>query len=226
MRVVQSVAVFVTLVSLFAAALLAQPPGSHPITGRYYSGPMESSDLSWLDRPERDAEETPDKLLDIIGIEPGLTVADIGAGSGYLTLKLAKAVGASGRVYANDIQQELLALIQKKLDTHGVTNVTLVSGTQDDPRLPPSSIDVALLANVYHEFLAPQVMLRRIRQALKPGGRLALVEYRREDSRIPISPIHTMLLSDLRIEIEHEGFTLEIVNQDLPLQHVVIFTRP
>ena len=216
-----------TLVVLALAALVArQQNGVHPISRRVYAGAMGVSGASWLDRTEREREEAPEKALKILDIQPGSIVADVGAGSGYFTVKLAVLVGPAGRVYANDIQQGMLDIIRRKLEKDRLTNVTLVLGGDDDPRLPPASLDLALLVDVYHEFLAPQAMLKHLREALKPGGHLVLLEYREEDPNVPIRPEHKMSVAGAKLEVEHEGFTLTNVNEDLPWQHILVFTRP
>lgn len=221
-----SYAVAACVVLALAALVARQQNGVHPISGRVYAGAMDVSGASWLDRTEREREEAPEKALKILGIQPGSIVADVGAGSGYFTVKLAALVGPAGRVYANDIQQGMLDIIRRKLERDRLTNVTLVLGTDDDPRLPPASLDLALLVDVYHEFLAPQAMLKHLREALKPGGRLVLLEYREEDPNVPIRPEHKMSVAGAKLEVEREGFTLTSVNEELPWQHILVFTRP
>ncbi len=209
-----------------AAVVVSAQAGRHPLTGRQYAGPMSFEGASWLDRTEREREEAPDKALKIIGITPGSTVADVGAGSGYFTLKMARLVGPSGRVYASDIQQEMLDILGRKLKPTGLANVSLVLGAGNDPKLPAGAIDLALLVDVYHEFLEPQAMLKRLHASIRPGGRLVLLEYREEDPRVPINPLHKMSVQGAKREVEAEGFVLSTVNEDLPWQHVLIFTRP
>ena len=128
-------------------------------------------------------------------------------------------------VYANDIQQPMLDLLDQRLKAGRITNVRLVLGAVGDPGLPPSSIDLALLVDVYHEFSQPQAMLRRIHDALRPNGRLVLLEYRKEDPSIPIRPEHKMSVGEARMEIEPEGFRFGRVDDGLPRQHVLIFNR-
>jgi ubiquinone/menaquinone biosynthesis C-methylase UbiE len=128
-------------------------------------------------------------------------------------------------VYANDIQQGMLDIIRGRLDKARISNVKLVLGESADPKLPPSSIDMALMVDVYHEVQEPQAMLRRVRDALKPEGRLVLLEYRKEDPTIPINPSHKMSVEEARLEVEHEGFELTVVNEDLPRQHILIFKK-
>jgi predicted methyltransferase len=213
------------LVSL-AAAAAAQSPGRHPLSGRTYAWPMGVAGADWLDRPERVREEQPDKALDYMGITPGSSVADIGAGSGYFTTRLAERVGPTGRVYANDIQQGMLDLIEARLEARNLDNVQLVLGTPDDPRLPAASLDLALMVDVYHEFSAPEHMLQHLFAALKPGGRLVLLEYRAEDPRVPILEDHKMTKQQVRLEIEAQGFRLDRIDDRLPRQHLFIFNRP
>ena len=177
----------------------------------------------WLERGEREDEEAPSRALQIIKVTPGSTVADIGAGSGYFTERLSKLVGPAGKVYANDIQQGMLDLLQRRIERVGLENVTLVLGAPADPKLPPASIDMALMVDVYHELADPQTMLANIRKALKPDGRLVLLEYKGEDPSVPILPLHKMTVAQAKLELEHEGFTLEHVDSSLPRQHVLIF---
>ena len=214
-------AILVTTVSVLAQ----QSSSVHPISGRTYADTMDLSGAPWLERWERSHEEAPELALSILEIEPGSTVADIGAGSGYFTLRMAGAVGPEGRVYANDIQQGMLDLIEEKLEEEEIENVTLVLGAQDSPNLPRASLDLALMVDVYHELSQPQAMLQGLREALKPAGRLVLLEYRKEDPTLPIYPLHTMTVAEAKMEVEAEGFTLTTVNEDLPRQHLLIFTK-
>jgi ubiquinone/menaquinone biosynthesis C-methylase UbiE len=148
----------------------------------------------------------------------------VGAGSGYYATRLARLVGPEGRVYASDIQAAMLDIIRDRMARERLSNIELVQGTTTDPRLPRGAIDLAILVDVYHEFSEPQTMLRRIRDSLKPGGQLVLLEYRGEDPRVPIHPLHKMTVAQARSEIEPEGFTLTTVKEDLPWQHVLVFT--
>jgi predicted methyltransferase len=204
----------------------AQTPGVHPLSGRRYALPMSVAGAEWLDRSERESEEAPTRALRILNVRPGSVVADIGAGSGYYAVRLAALVGPTGRVYANDLQPGMLDIIRRRLERERIGNVELVLGTVTDPRLPRASLDLALMVDVYHEFSEPQAMLRRVREALKPGGRLVLLEYRAEDPRVPILPDHKMTVAQARLEVEAEGFTLTGVNEELPWQHLLTFTRP
>ena len=216
------------LVRLVLLVLLApglvQGVGRHPVSGREYARPIGVGSAPWLDRSEREAEERPTQALAFLDIKPGWVVADIGAGSGYFTERLSRLVGATGRVYANDIQKGMLDLLQRRLASQQLQNVTLVLGEPADPKLPPSSIDLALMVDVYHELGDPQTMLANIRRALKPDGRLALIEYKGEDPSVPILPLHKMTVAQARLELEPEGFVLTSVNSSLPRQHVLVFS--
>ena len=146
----------------------------------------------WLERDQRLDEEAPDEAIRLLKIPSGASVADIGAGSGYMTVRLSAQVGPTGRVYANDVQPQMIEILRRRLDKRKITNVVLVQGEIDDPRLPAATVDLALMVDVYHELSQPQQMLRHIREALKPGGRLVLLEYRKEDPSIPIRLEHKM----------------------------------
>jgi SAM-dependent methyltransferase len=207
-----------------AAAIAAQAPGVHPLSGRRFAPVMGYQGADWLERTERDEEEAPDVALRVLNIPKGASVADIGAGSGYITEKLAARVGSTGMVFANDVQPQMLEMLARRLEKKRISNVTLVQGTIDDPKLAPASVDLELMVDVYHEFSRPQAMLQHLRDALKPGGRLVLLEYRKEDPTIPIRPEHKMSVAEARMEVEAEGFTLSKVDEALPRQHILIFT--
>lgn len=208
------------------AALVAQQPGVHPVSGRVYALPMGVAGAPWLDRRERELEEDPDLAMRLIRVQRGSTVADLGAGSGYFTVRLARAVGNEGKVYAVDIQPGMLTLLQQAVTRQRLTNVIPVLGAPDDPRLPAESLDLVLMVDVYHELAAPQVTLGHLKRALKPGGRLVLLEYRAEDPDVPILREHKMTKAQVKLEVEHEGFKQQRVYDDLPRQHLIVFTRP
>src|ERR1700676_5601767 len=202
-----SLAACVLVVLAGSLPLLAFQP-THPVTGRRIAGVMGVGGADWLDRPERATEEQPDKALDALNLKPGMIVADIGAGTGYMSLRMAKRVAPTGKVYANDLQPEMLRMLRENAAEAQLTNVETVLGTESDPKLPPSQLDLVLLVDVYHEFSQPQPMLRKIREALKPDGRLVLLEYRKEDPKIPIRPEHKMSVAEVKAELEPEGFVL------------------
>jgi predicted methyltransferase len=197
----------------------------HPVTKREIAPVMGLGGADWLTRPEREAEEHPGVALDEIGIAPGSAVADIGAGVGYYTLLLADRVGPQGKVYANEIQQGMLDRLNQRAAAKGVHNIIPVLGTESDPKLPAGAIDVALLVDVYHEFSHPKEMIQRLRESLKPDGRLVLLEYRAEDPNVPILPAHKMTVKQVKAEIEPEGFRLVKRSEKLPWQHILIFGK-
>ena len=210
-------------VALLASTLLAQP--THPITGRTIAGVMGMGGADWLERPEREQEEQPEKALDAIGLRDGMTVADIGAGTGYFSFRLAKRVGPSGKVFASDIQPGMLARLESRMKRDGVRNIEMVLGTESDPKLPPSAIDLAIMVDVYHEFSQPQLMLRNIARSLKPDGRLVLLEYRKEDPTVPIREEHKMSVEQVKRELSAEGFVFDKLLDPLPRQHILIFKK-
>ena len=209
----------IVCLTTFAGALQAR----HPLSGRTIAGVMGHQGAAWLERPEREAEEAPSKAIAALNIRPGQVVADIGAGSGYYSVRLARAVGPTGRVYATDIQPEMLTLLKKKVDADKFANIELVLGTETDTRLPDGAIDLAVMVDVYHELSQPQAFLKSVRRALKKNGRLVLIEFRKEDPRVPIREEHKMSIAEARQELEAEGFTFDRVIDVLPWQHILIF---
>src|SRR5580658_627438 len=157
---------------VLAAASLLFGQGEHPVTGRKIAGVMGVQGADWLNRPEREQEENPEGALDALGIRPGMVVADVGAGTGYMSLRLAKRVGPAGKVYANDIQPEMLRRLRENAAKAGLTNIETLQGEEADPKLPAGRMDLVLLVDVYHEFSKPRQMIDKIREALKPDGRL------------------------------------------------------
>ena len=217
-------------VALLMAACATLPgwaqTGVHPVTGRQFAATMSVEGAPWLDRREREREEDPDLGLRLLKIAKGSSVGDVGAGSGYMSLRLARLVGAEGKVYAVDVQPGMLQLLQQNAAKAKVMNLVPVLGAFDDPKLPAGALDLIIMVDVYHEFSQPQKMLQRMREALKPGGRLALFEYRAEDPDVPILPLHKMTKKQVKTEVELEGFTQTRVFDDLPWQHLIVFTRP
>jgi len=200
-------------------------PGRHPVSGREYAWPMGVAGAPWLDRAEREVEEAPSRAIPMLKVVPGETVADVGAGSGYFTERLARLVGPTGRVYATDIQQGMLDLLGARMTKLQLENVTPVLSEPADPKLPANALDMVLMVDVYHELGAPQTVLGHIRTALKPTGRLVLIEYKGEDPAIPIIPSHKMTVAQAKLEVEHEGFVLASTDSSLPRQHVLTFTK-
>jgi ubiquinone/menaquinone biosynthesis C-methylase UbiE len=217
-----------------AEALAAQPsyaackPSSDG-TGKCYMGReiaqvMGHMGAAWLDRPEREQEERPSVLIRNLGLAPGDVVADIGAGTGYFSLRIAPLV-PKGRVLAVDIQPEMLNIIRGKQRDTGIGNVEPVLGAIDDPKLAPASVDLVLMVDVYHEFSHPREMMLAIAAALKPGGRVALVEYRGEDPGVPIKPLHKMTQAQARKEMAAVGLQWIETRDVLPWQHLMFFRR-
>jgi SAM-dependent methyltransferase len=198
------------------------PPGTY--MGRTLAAPMSYLGADWLDRPNRDAVQRPQHVLDVLGIHEGQTVADIGCGSGYFTVELAKRVGPRGHVIATDLQQEMLDLLKKKLVAANIGNVTSKLTTPEDAKLPRGEIDVVLMVDVYHELPNPPATLAQIKRALAPGGKLALVEYRAEDPKVAIKPEHKMTLVQLQRELGANGFSIVVSDESLPEQRIVTFT--
>ncbi|HEY2738105.1 MAG TPA: class I SAM-dependent methyltransferase [Thermoanaerobaculia bacterium] len=186
---------------------------------------MGAAGADWLTRPERETEEQPDRALDLIGIPKAAALADVGAGSGYMTRRLAERTGPRGKVYAVDIQSAMLELLRRNMRDRKLDNVEPVLGAIDDPKLPPNTIDLILLVDVYHEFSEPQSMLRHMRDSLRPDGRLVLLEYRGEDPTVPIRPEHKMTVQQVKAELEPEGFRLDKLIDALPRQHILIFRK-
>jgi predicted methyltransferase len=212
-----------TLLLALAMTLAAQ--GRHPVSGRVIAGVMGVAGAPWLERAERELEENPRKAVSLLGLKPGMVVADVGAGSGYYTYLLSRAVGPGGKVYATDIQPGMLRLLERKLASRKITNVETIPATETDPKLPDGCCDLILMVDVYHEFAQPQAMLRKLKPALKPGGRLVLLEFRKEDPEVPIREEHKMSVAEARLELEHEGYKFDGVLNNLPWQHILIF-RP
>jgi len=193
--------------------------------GREIAHVMGHQGADWLERPERDAEENTTSMVESLKLKPGEVVADIGAGTGYVSRKLAKKVGEKGTVYAVDIQQEMLDILTNKAAQAGVHNIIPILGTTKDTKLPASSVDTILLVDVYHEFDFPFEMTESMCKALKPGGRIVFVEYRGEDPEVPIKPLHKMTVAQLRKEMALQPLEWKKSIEILPRQHVVIFTK-
>lgn len=193
--------------------------------GREIAQVMGHEAANWLDRPERQQEEEPDKLVDALRIKPGDVVADLGAGSGYMTFRLARRVGPRGKVLAVDIQPEMLALIRQRMKARGVTNIEPILGTEKDPKLPANAVDLVLMVDVYHEFAYPYEMAQALIRALKPGGRLVFVEYRKEDPKVWIKLVHKMTEQQVRKEMAVQPVTWVQTLEILPTQHIIVFKK-
>lgn len=193
--------------------------------GREISHVMGHLGADWLERPERQMEERPDLLIESLGIRPGQTVADIGAGSGYFTRRMSKKVGEDGKVLAVDIQPEMLTILKNNLESEGIRNVEMILGQEQSPNLPEASVDMVLMVDVYHEFSYPHEMMTAIRKALKPDGQIVWVEYRLEDPSVPIKLLHKMSKAQVHKEAEYQGFKWVRTYEGLPRQHVLFFKK-
>jgi len=193
--------------------------------GREISKVMGHRGAAWLEREERATNERPDLVVDSMNVAPTDVVADLGAGTGYFTFRIAPRV-PQGRVFAVDIQPEMLDIMRERARERGIDNVTLVRGTVQDPKLPADSIDVALMVDAYHEFSHPREMMQALVEALVPGGRVVLIEYRKEDPSIPIKPLHKMSEAQVRKEMEAVGLEWVATNDMLPRQHFLVFRKP
>lgn len=214
----------------------ADPPPAPPLPGpsdvppthfegREIATTMSYLGAAWLTRPERDAEEDATRLHEALGLRSGQTACDVGAGSGYHTVRLARAVGPTGRVLAVDLQPKMLELLRERVAAAGLRNVEAIEATPSDPRLPAGACDLILLVDVYHELAWPEPMLAAFRRALAPDGRLALVEFRAEDPDVPIKRLHKMSKVQIDRELLPRGFSRVETFDGLPWQHLVFFAR-
>lgn len=202
-----------------------QAPSSPPQTERTPAGVFGHEHWQWLEREGREEAERPDVVIGAMGLKDGDVVGEIGTGTGFFARRLARAVAPSGRVYANDIQAGMLDKLKELAGQEGITNIVPVLGTETDPNLPEGQMDWILLVDVYHEFQKPAEMLATLRRALKPNGRVALVEYRLEgDSASHISVPHRMSVEQVLSEWEPAGFTLVETIETLPAQHLFLFS--
>ena len=198
--------------------------------GKYYMGReiakvMGHQAMGWLERESRQREEKPDLTVENLDLEPDDVVADIGAGSGYFSFRMAQQV-PEGKVYAVDIQPEMLEAIASRQKDRQVENIETVLGAEDNPKLPPESIDLAFMVDAYHEFAYPREMMEGIVKALKPGGRVVLLEYRKENPMIMIKPLHKMTQKQVKKELKAVGLKWEKTKQFLPEQHFLLFSKP
>jgi ubiquinone/menaquinone biosynthesis C-methylase UbiE len=193
-------------------------------TKRQPAPTMSVEGADWLTRPERIKEEDPDRMLLSLDIRKGSVVADIGAGVGYHSWRMSEMVGPTGKVIAEDIQPGMIQLLQKNIADRKLRNVDIVLGTPTDPKLPGNTVDLVLMVDVYHEFSDPAAMMKHVRDALKPDGRVVLVEFRKEDPSVPIQPLHKMSVPDARAELESMGFKFQRSLEFLPWQHIIFFS--
>lgn len=186
---------------------------------------MGMSGADWLDREEREREEQPEKALETLHLKPGMFVGDVGAGTGFYSLRVAQIVGPTGKVFANDIQFPMLERLRKNAAAHNINNIETVLGTESNPNLPAHTLDMVIMVDVYHELSRPQRMLDAIRESLKPDGQLVLLEFRKEDPTVPIRPEHKMSVDEVKAEVTPEGYRFEKVVDTLPWQHIIFFRK-
>jgi len=218
------------LLVICSLASAAEPKGKAPPPLRFYQGreiaqTMHYTGAEWLIRDEREREERCSLMLANLDVKPGMTVCDMGCGNGFYTLQLAKMVGKEGRVYGVDIQPQMLVMLNERAVEREISNITPVLGTLFDPRLPKGKIDLILLVDVYHEFSHPEHMLRAMRESLSPEGRIVLLEYRAEDPKVPIKPLHKMTKEQILKEYPANGLKLVKEFDKLPWQHMMYFGR-
>ena len=230
-------AALVALLASCALAAQAEPLGQRYETraahdadgiGKFYLGReiaqvMGPGGILWLERPERETEEQPQLVIDALEIRPGQTIADLGAGSGYYSFRIAPLVGPTGKVLAIDIAPEMLEAISERARREQIANLTTVRSSVRDPNLPPRSVDLLFMVDVYHELEYPYEVMTQVRAALKPGGRVALIEYRAEDPDVLIKPLHKMSERQVRREMQAAGFKHVKTVRTLPLQHIIVF---
>jgi ubiquinone/menaquinone biosynthesis C-methylase UbiE len=177
----------------------------------------------WLDRADRDSKQQPEHVLDVVGIHAGQTVADVGCGTGYFTVRIAKRVAPNGRVLAVDVQPQMLDLLRKRLAKEKIDDVVTILATETDVKLPAREVDVVLMVDVYHELARPDLTMAQVKSALSPGGKLVLVEYRAEDPKVEIKPEHKMTLAQIKNELGAAHFTFVSSDESLPEQRIVTF---
>jgi SAM-dependent methyltransferase len=212
------------------AAVYGQITASSGGSGKVFAGREIAAVMSWhgagwLERSERKTEERPDLLLDALNLKPGMTIADIGAGSGYYARQLAAITGPGGKVWAVDVQPEMLEIIKKQNQARGIKNIVPVLATERDVQIPEGSVDLALLVDVYHELQYPVEVMASLARAIKPGGQIALIEFRAEDKNVPIMPLHKMSEAQIKKEAALLGLTWVRTINKLPWQHVVILGK-
>jgi ubiquinone/menaquinone biosynthesis C-methylase UbiE len=210
---------------LFIAAVLW--PSAIPAQEERRPAPVVGpGSADYLERPDRDEEQKPDEIIGKMGLKNGNVVADLGAGTGYFTRRLAKAVAPAGRVYAVDIQPEMLSRLRENMEKAGARNVEIILGETDDPKLPRNSLDWILIVNTYHELQQPKATLAKMREALKPSGKVAVVESRLEgDSATHVPEAHRMSPKQVLAEWQPAGFRLVELYEFLPTQHFFVFEK-
>lgn len=199
----------------------AEPKGFY--MGRRIAPIMTYEGADWLVRPEREQEEQPEKMLDALKIQPGWTVADVGAGVGYTSVRLASRVGPTGKVLATDLQPQMISMLKANLQDAGIKNVQPILCSASDAKLPEAKIDMIIMVDVYHECPDPVLILSQMKKGLRPGGKLVLIEFKGDDPNVPIKPEHTMTVAQAKKELEANGFKLKESQDFLPWQYILTF---
>lgn len=202
------------------------PEGRDTYMGRRIAQTMHYTGAEWLIRENRESEERCSLMLTNLGIKPGMTIVDMGCGNGFYSLKMAQMTGKKGRVLAVDVQPQMLLYLRKRMEeAEDVDNITPILGSFHSPRLPPNTVDLILMVDVYHEFSHPELMLKEMRESLKPGGLIVLLEYREEDPDVPIKPLHKMSKAQVDREMEANGFKRAKEFDKLPWQHMLFYKK-
>jgi ubiquinone/menaquinone biosynthesis C-methylase UbiE len=232
MRSIARAFLFATLLATAASAAQYETRAAHDPDGigKFYMGReiaqvMGPGGILWLERAERDREERPQLVLDELDIRAGQAVADLGCGSGYYAFRMSQLVGDNGKVFAIDIEPRMLQFVRERSQREGASNVEPILATPLDPNLRPNSVDLLLMVDVYHELDHPFEVMQKVREALKPGGRVALVEYRAEDPQVMIKAVHKMTEQQVIVEMRAVGLRHTKTVRSLPLQHLVIFEK-
>jgi len=212
-----------------AASVYQMGAASRDGIGKYYyhreiAHVMGFEGAGWLERPDRRSEERPDLLVNALHLEPGMNVADVGAGSGYLSKLIAPLI-APGQLFAVDVQPQMVELLKGLAAQPGTRNIVPILGSTDSVNLRKNSIDMAVMVDTYHELSQPYEIIQSLMSALKSGGRLVFVEYRGEDPNVAIKPLHKMTVAQIRLEMKAFPLTLERIDEQLPIQHIVVFRK-
>jgi ubiquinone/menaquinone biosynthesis C-methylase UbiE len=216
-------AISLLLVAIDLSSQTGDAGRTHSLTGRPIAPTMSIEGADWLDRPEREQQEQPQKAIAALRLAPGMNVGEVGAGTGFYALRIAGYIQPGGAYYANDIQPGMLSRLRQNARARKITNIHTILGTQIDAGLPAGTLDYVLMVDVYHELSEPQIMLRNIAKALKPDGKLVLLEFRKEDPNVPIRPEHKMTVKDVEAELSAEGYVLDRLVETLPWQHMFFF---
>lgn len=211
-----------------AAGNRADPEIPRPVDvymGRRVARTMGHEGADWLTRDTREREERCSLMLANLGVKRGMTICDMGCGNGYYSLQLAQMTGEKGLVVGVDVQPEMLNLLRERMEDNGIENIIPILGSFHNPRLPDNMIDMILMVDVYHEFSHPEPMLAAMRKSLKPDGVLVFLEYRKEDRKVPIKPLHKMSKRQVDKELTANGFKLVKSFDKLPWQHMLFYGK-